>query len=138
MFASEELTPEIYDKADQLADEVLGESRRYETPATVVVVHGTNSDGTLRVGPWRGTRHVLQFFASGLPLLQYASCQCRRAYQVQMLALVHVGVRADAGTIQPGRHVKALPAARIGRPADTTGLAYQFTGDGLRVVLDER
>jgi len=137
-FDSEELGPEIYRRAGELADDVLGEARRYESPATVVSILGIDSDGTVRVGPWRGDRHALQFFASGLPLLQYASCGCRRAYQVQMLALVYAGLMADTGAIPAGRHVNALPVARLGEPADATALAYRFTARGVRVSLDER
>jgi hypothetical protein len=90
-----------------------------------VSILGTNSDGPARVGPWRGERHALQFFANGLPLFHYASCRCRRAYQVQMLALVHAGIMSDTGSIPAGRHVKALPVARFGSPADVTGMAYR-------------
>ncbi|MGN9889824.1 hypothetical protein [Micromonospora sp. L31] len=137
-FDSEEFTPEIYRQADQLADELLSDAPRYESPATVVRILSCGNDDTVRVGPWRGTRHALQFFANGLPLFEYTSCKCRRAYHVQLLALVHAGVRADAGTIRRGSHVKALPVTRASKSAGVAGLAYQFTDRGVQVALDER
>jgi hypothetical protein len=116
MFADEELGPDVYDQADQLADEVLGEARRFESPASVVKIIENRWDGTFQVGPWRGYRHALQFFANGLPLLAYTSCKCRRAYQVQMLALVHAGVRADLSAAPECRHVEALSIGVIRCP----------------------
>lgn len=100
------------------------------------ILSGSDEDG-VRVGCWRGSRHPLQMFADGLPLFAYASCQCRRGYQVQMLALVYAGVRAGAGAVRRGSHVMALPATRVSGTADT-GLAYGFTDRGVQVVLDER
>jgi hypothetical protein len=136
-FDSKEFTPEIYRQADHLADEFLGDAPRYESPATVVKVLGRGSGEGVRMGHWRGTPHALQFFANGLPLFELASCRCRRAYQVQMLALVHAGVRASAGTIRRGIHVQALPATRASGATGVTGLAYLFTDRGVQVTLDE-
>ncbi|OKI85933.1 hypothetical protein [Micromonospora sp. CB01531] len=137
-FDSEEFSPEIYREAAQLADELLSAAPRYESPATVVRILSCGGDRTVRVTSWRGTRHALQFFANGLPLFEYTSCKCRRAYHVQMLALVHAGVRADAGTIRRGSHVQTLPVTPAGKSAGVAALAYQFTGRGVQVTLDER
>ncbi|MFD6713649.1 hypothetical protein ACFWDB_07135 [Micromonospora chalcea] len=137
MFDSEEFTPQIYRQADHLADEILGDVPRYEKPATVMQVFDCDSDGGVRVGRWRGTPHALQFFAGGLPLFEHASCNCRRSYQVQMLALIHAGVRADAGTLPRGIHVKTLPVECARRSAGVTGMAYLLTDKGVEVTLDE-
>ena len=134
-YASEELTPEIYGQGDQLADELLEHNPRYETPATVLRVH-VHADGTIQPGTWRGSRYALQFFANGLPLLASTSCKCRRSYQVQMLALVHAGARAQLNGMSRTWYVPALPITRAKGPGPVR-LAYRFTAKGLQVDLDE-
>lgn len=48
IFADEELGPDVYEQADQLADEILGEARRFESPASVVEILDYRHDGTFR------------------------------------------------------------------------------------------
>ena len=136
-FASEEFTPEIYCQANHLTDELLSGAPRYESPATAVkILSGSDEDG-VRVGCWRGSRHPLQMFADGLPLFAYASCQCRRGYQVQMLALVYAGSgpRWRYSTRESSVGPASYPCERDCRHGC---LAYGFTDRGVQVVLDER
>jgi hypothetical protein len=137
LYPDEELNPDAYEQADQLPDEILGEAKRFENPAWVVKVHSILHDGSFQAGPWRGYRHALQFICNGLPLFAYTSCKCRRAYQVQMLALAHVGVRADASSLDNG-HVEALPVKDFVQRGASQRSAYRFTSRGVQVVLDER
>ncbi|WP_436528566.1 hypothetical protein [Actinoplanes sp. HUAS TT8] len=133
-YAIEEITPELHDEGQQLADELLRTNPRYETPATVLRID-VCADGAIRPGPWRGSRYALQFFAGGLPLLASTTCKCRRSYQVQMLALVHAGVSADLNAMPRTRHVEALPITRVKGPSPVRS-AYRFTDQGVQVDLD--
>ncbi|GAA3348612.1 hypothetical protein GCM10020358_67710 [Amorphoplanes nipponensis] len=138
LHVDEELSPDAYEQADQLADEVLGEATRFENPASVVKVHSILHDSSFQVGPWRGYRHALQFFCNGLPLFAYTSCKCRRAYQVQMLALAHAGIRADVTSSLDSWNVEALPVKGFLKRGAPQRSAYRFTSEGVQVVLDER
>lgn len=135
---SEDLDPHVYQQAEEHVDEFLAGQQRYETPASVVKVTSYGPGGDFQVGPWHGATHALQFFSNGLPLLQPASCNCRRAYHVQMLALVYAGVCVAAGSLQADFHVKAMPIARGGQAADTTGFAYSFGTAGVQVLLEQQ
>jgi len=138
LYADEELDADANEQAGKLAVEILGEAKRFEIPASVVKIHSVLNDGSFQVGPWRGYRHALQFFCNGLPPLAYTSCKCRRAYQVQMLALVYAGVRADVASSLERRHLEALPVKGLMKRGVPQRSAYRFTGRGVEVVLDER
>ena len=132
----DKISAETCQEANDFADAQLAGAERYETPPTVVKILSGGPEEEMKIGPWRGAAHALQFFANGLPLLQPTTCACRQECHVQMLALVYAGVCVAAGTVRTGIHVPALPIRRGGPSAAKNGLAYSFEDGRLRVNLD--
>lgn len=111
-FDETEFSEEIYEQAQEYADEQLREwGGRLETDVTVMKVLLGRVDEPIRIFD-RDSPDSRQ----GLPIVRVVTCGCRRHYLLPVFDLISMGVRADVGLVNPGAYIGPRPTRRFDKP----------------------